>query len=70
MKSTIEFEHGERTCSSAPGKFCRWNWTRKFGTVPVCALFDCELFADDRDWIERCQACKTAYPVPVQDAKP
>jgi len=53
MISTINFEHGEKTCASDPGKFCRWEGTSGFGTRHVCMLFDNHpLFFED-GWLQR-----------------
>lgn len=40
MKSFIMFQHGERSCSSAPGEDCRFAGTNSFGRVNVCTLYN------------------------------
>jgi len=30
---------GETTCASEPGKFCKYLFTRKFGTLIYCQIF-------------------------------
>jgi len=35
----VEIDSGDTTCASAPGDFCPWFATMKFGQLPCCALF-------------------------------
>lgn len=65
----IEIKCGENTCASAPGEFCRFLGSVKFGSVPVCMLFPSEtesytfLKTDTgtpMGWVQRCAACKEA----------
>jgi len=61
MISTINFEHGEKTCASEPGKFCRWEGSYSFGTRHVCMLFDNHpLFFED-GWLQRCWKCTEEF---------
>jgi hypothetical protein len=60
MKSMILIEHGEETCAVSPGKFCRFLGSKKFGTVPVCMLYDKELFEVD-GWVDRCHECMEEF---------
>jgi hypothetical protein len=57
MKSKLIIEHGETTCASKPGKFCRFLGETHFRTVPVCMLFNRKLQEDDYGWIKRCDKC-------------
>ena len=59
MISTILIEHGETTCASEPGVFCRFAGATRFGTTPVCMLFGDVLLHSETPtgWIERCPAC-------------
>ena len=62
MISTIKIEHGETTCASEPGKFCRFLGTKNFGTQPVCMLNgDLPLFehseGEKKGWLARSGAC-------------
>lgn len=34
-----EIDAGEKTCASAPGVFCKFAGSRRFGTEAVCLLF-------------------------------
>lgn len=61
----IEIKCGENTCASAPGVFCRFLGTVRFGAVSVCRLFpdhtDSHTVLDEVDgWVQRCDACKEA----------
>lgn len=62
---TITFVTGEKTCASAPGKFCRWQGTKNFGTTPVCMLFDdARLWENVKGgWLMRCPECLKTFPV-------
>jgi len=60
MKYTLELEIdcGKETCAKEPGKFCKYFSTRRFGTIPMCKLFQEDLFIDmESDWHLRCQQC-------------
>ncbi len=62
MKSVIEFEHGETTCATEPGKFCMFVYVRKFGMETVCHLFgneplDAHLEGAKKGWVARCPQC-------------
>ena len=53
---------GETTCASQPGVFCRFLYSRKFGTVPVCALFRDESGSEKElqqadGWTQRLTEC-------------
>ena len=61
MLSTITFEHGEKTCASAPGIFCRFQGVMGFGTRPVCMLFNNETLYDKDGWLQRCPQCMQVY---------
>lgn len=60
MKIRIEFECGETTCASEPGKFCRFlrvGWQGE----SICDLFHdnggpTKLF-DEGGWVQRCSEC-------------
>ena len=60
MKSIIVIEHGKKTCAVEPGKFCRFMYTKRFGTEPVCHLFGANLFDVD-GWVNRCPECLTEF---------
>ena len=68
MISTIFFEHGKKTCAVEPGKFCRFMYTKSFGTVPVCHLFDTNLH-DVEGWVNRCPECLTEYGEQDEETK-
>lgn len=67
----LDVDCGEKTCAKAPGEFCRFFGSRKFGSVPVCMLFP-NPFPGHKDphsatplrevdgWTLRCQACLDA----------
>ncbi len=57
MISKIEFVHGEKTCASEPGKFCKWEGVQGFGTRNVCMLFDNEPLYFTDGWLQRCKQC-------------
>lgn len=57
MKSYIMIEHGEKTCASEPGKFCRFLGAKSFGTVPVCMLFENRLLNEKDGWVLRHKDC-------------
>ena len=65
MISTIRIEHGETTCASVPGKFCRFLGAKNFGTVPVCMLFNNNLHSHNdgpfKGWIARCVDCHVEF---------
>lgn len=56
-KLTIELNCGERTCASAPGSFCQFLKTRRFGTEWFCKVFDVELGENEAGWLLRCDEC-------------
>lgn len=58
-KSILVYKHGEMTCASKPGEFCRFLGAKSFGQQPWCLLFDEKLFAgpENRGWVERCAKC-------------
>ena len=64
-KLTILIEAGESTCASAPGKFCKQVYTKNFGTMFFCHLFNREL-RDDKGqlsgegWLQRLPECLSA----------
>jgi hypothetical protein len=68
MKRTIPLyievtvECGERTCVEGPGKRCRYYGFKRFGTVPVCMLFDRELF-EENEKAQRCDECIEIFGV-------
>jgi len=64
MISTLTFEHGQATCASEPGKFCRFFGTSGFGTRYVCTLFDNAPLHSQGGWVQRCPECLKAYPEP------
>ena len=58
MKATIQFECGETTCASEPGKFCRFLRTELCGTKWMCNAFEEPLREDLEDgWLQRCSQC-------------
>jgi len=64
MKRTlkIEIECGDFTCASVPDKFCKWIGSTKFGTIPVCMLFNQDnesytVLGEINGWVKRCDAC-------------
>ena len=63
MISTIQFEHGDKTCAVRKGVFCRWQGAMKFGTVPVCMLFKNEPLNEDKPhgWLMRCKQCVDVF---------
>lgn len=61
MISTIIFEHGEKTCASAPGIFCRFQGAMALGTKPVCMLFKYTPLYDKDGWLQRCPQCIDVY---------
>ena len=62
MKHTLSFDIdcGETTCASKPGCFCKYLYTKHFGQVPFCNLFQQQL-GNSRDdglgWVLRCPDC-------------
>lgn len=61
MISILKFEHGEDTCASEPGKFCRFLGTKHFGMFPSCMLFDDQPLSDSLGWVRRCDQCKEEF---------
>ena len=59
MKHTMTFESGELTCAIVPGEFCRFLWTKKFGQLPWCHLFEVALAdaGEPAGWVKRCEKC-------------
>jgi hypothetical protein len=55
----IEIECGASTCASKPGRFCPELMFKKFGSVPVCRVFDTELY-ELKGWTMRCPQCMEA----------
>lgn len=55
----IPIECGDRTCASAPGEFCAYSGTRRFGTEVVCLLFNVakEHLDVEGGWTMRCKEC-------------
>lgn len=48
---------GEKTCSYGYRKWCKHLGTRRFGSVPVCMLFQKDLEYDDKFKALRCTMC-------------
>jgi len=68
MISIIKINHGETTCASEPGKFCRFLGSKKFGLIPVCLLFGETLDVhhqqhDKAGWVARCGQCHEEFTV-------
>jgi hypothetical protein len=64
MKSKLIIEHGETTCASEPGKFCRFLGATNFGTVPVCMLFgNQKLDENEEGWVKRCDDCLKEFAI-------
>lgn len=61
MESIIRFKHGSEICSVAPGEFCRFSGSKRFGQEPTCLLFhvDLEIIKEGlfRGWVQRCKSC-------------
>ena len=60
MKQVLIFRTGETTCSekpSYPGSMCPFVFARKFGTEPVCHLFDDAPLCDKDGWLQRLKVC-------------
>ena len=57
--SSICFQHGEETCASEKGKFCRFARPVKnsFGSKYECVLYD-DILWDKFGWLQRCDQCK------------
>ena len=70
MKGILELEFGDTTCASEPGKFCEFAGTKRFGTLPVCALFDQRLFDNDDGWLARCPKCLAQWPSKIRASTP
>jgi hypothetical protein len=61
ITSTIVFVHGKDTCASETKNFCRFFATNRFGTIPVCMLYnDVELY-EEGGWVQRCDQCKAEF---------
>jgi len=63
---TLTFVSGETTCASEPGKFCKFLYTKNFGTSAVCHLFDDNplfehTFGEKKGWIARCHQCMKQF---------
>lgn len=67
VRIEINIECGENTCASEPGKFCEYAGSMKFGSIPVCMLFNgqdrsggtSQTILEEKDgWVQRCPACK------------
>jgi hypothetical protein len=64
-KLRVYIDSGFETCARAPGEFCPFMGTIKFGLVPICRLFPSRdathtvLYEKD-GWVQRCPACKQA----------
>ena len=68
----ISIDSGDQTCASAPGKFCQFFGSIKFGQIPVCRLFPDQesngtqesytILEDNTNsgWTKKCQACLDA----------
>lgn len=61
----IKIKSGDKTCASAPGEFCQYMSTIKFGTLYVCSLFPDKdkmytVLAQEDGWLKRCPACLNA----------
>lgn len=55
----IEIDCGTDTCSNERMKMCKYVWTKRFGTIYVCGLFDRELELDEEtELLQRCWDCK------------
>ena len=59
---------GEKTCASAPDKFCQFVRVTHFGTRWSCHLYEERLYAkDDHDipndsgWLQRCARCRADF---------
>jgi hypothetical protein len=61
-----EINCGERTCATAPGKFCRFFSSRDWGTQPYCSFFQVDLFHVD-GWAQRCPECLESARVVNQE---
>ena len=64
MKQVLIFSTGETTCSvnpSYPGSMCPFVYARKFGTVPVCHLYEDKKLEDVDGWLQRLPECIRDY---------
>lgn len=66
-KLSLVIESGEKTCASAPGRFCQYLGVKAFGTKHVCLLFrddfgnEAELAEDvPGGWLQRHIKCLDA----------
>jgi len=62
----VQFTSGAITCASEPGVFCRFVYTKNFGTKYICHLFDdMPLFEHEtgphKHWLARCIPCMKEY---------
>lgn len=60
MKQFLIFHTGETTCSekpSYPGSMCPFVYVKKFGTSPVCHLFNDTPLHEEGGWLQRHKAC-------------
>lgn len=55
-KFPIEAMCGKETCASAPGKFCRFLYFWRMGSIPHCGAFSRDLLEFDGQ-VMRCEAC-------------
>ena len=76
MKVSLDFEVGNITCATSPGKFCRFLRVSHLGTRHSCALFldkvertSTPLRENDQGWLERCPDCLEAFPPEVAEEK-
>jgi len=56
QKLTFEIECGEKTCAYDVGDFCEFAELKRFGTIPVCRIFNEEL-QEKGGWLQRCPEC-------------
>jgi len=63
----IKIEAGDKTCASAPGVFCPWMWTQRFGQERICHIFSERRLKDympleigEDGWIQRHPDCIVA----------
>jgi hypothetical protein len=66
VSHTLTFISGETTCAVTPGEFCRFLYTKHFGTRNCCHLFDdTPLFEHStgprEGWVARCIPCMKEY---------
>lgn len=58
METTvIKIHHSVNTCAYLPGKFCRFVFTKNFGTEFFCDFFKEKLRDNSDGWLARCKSC-------------